>query len=73
MNFKKDFENAEKCYACEKEFSSEEEKMRDHCHYTGKYRGAACESCNSKMKNPKFIPVIIHNYLSNILECQKMK
>ena len=30
-------------------------------HYTGKYRGAACCSCNSKMKKPKFIPVIFHN------------
>ena len=36
-------------------------KVRDHCHYTGKYRGAACSSCNSKMKKPKFVPVIFHN------------
>ena len=58
---KKDFKYAEKCYACGIIFSSKVEKVKDHCHYTGKYRGAACISCNSKMKNPKFIPVIFHN------------
>ena len=58
---KKDFKHAEKCYACGKEFKDAKEKVRDHCHYTGKYRGAACVSCNSKMKNPKFIPVVFHN------------
>ena len=58
---KKDFKYAEKCYACGKEFKKEEEKVRDHCHYTGRYRDAACVSCNSKMKNPKFIPVVFHN------------
>ena len=36
-------------------------KVRDHCQYTGKYRGAAFSSCNSKMKKIKFIPVIFHN------------
>ena len=56
---KKDFKYAEKYYACGKEF--ENEKVRDHCHYTGKYRGASCVSCNSKMKNPKFMPVVFHN------------
>ena len=57
----KDFENAEKCYACEIKFGKKVEKVKDHCHFTGKYRGAACSSCNSKMKNPKFIPVVFHN------------
>ena len=57
----KDFENAKTCYGCGKEFKDKKEKVRDHCHYTGKYRGAACVSCNSKMKNPKFIPVVFHN------------
>ena len=37
------------------------DKVRDHCHFTGKYRGAACISCNTQMKKPKFIPVIFHN------------
>ena len=36
-------------------------KFRDHCHFTGKYRGAAHSICNLKNKVPKFIPVIFHN------------
>ena len=55
-----DFKKADKCYACGSKFK-DNGKVRDHCYYTGKYRGAACTSCNSKMKNPKFIPVIFHN------------
>ena len=54
----KDFKHAEKCYACKKEFKNEKEKVADHCHYAGKYRGAACISCNSKMKKTNFIPTI---------------
>ena len=57
----KDFENAKKCYACDKEFKKEKDKVKDHCHFTRKYRGAACISCNSKMKKPKFIPIVFHN------------
>ena len=57
------------CYICKKEFdnndttessSSErkkQQKVRDHCHYTGKYRGAA----NLRYKVPKEIPVVFHN------------
>ena len=50
---KKDFEKAEKCYACGIKFEREVKKVKDHCHFTGKYRGAACCGCNSKMRNPK--------------------
>ena len=35
--------------------------MRDHCHFTGKYRGAAHNICNLQFKKPKFTPVIFHN------------
>ena len=28
-------------------------KYRDHCHYTGKYRGAAHSICNLRYKTPK--------------------
>ena len=38
-----------------------EDKVRDHCHFTGKYRGAAHNSCNLKYKKPDFIPVVFHN------------
>jgi hypothetical protein len=35
--------------------------VRDHCHVTGKYRGAAHNSCNLNYKLPKFYPIIMHN------------
>ena len=34
------------CYICKKEFDKKNYKVRDHCHYTGKYRGAAHNICN---------------------------
>ena len=35
--------------------------MRDHCHFTGKYRGVAQNLCNLQFKKTKFTPVIFHN------------
>ena len=52
------------CYICKKEFDNnnkKQQKVRDHCHYTGKYRGAAHNICNLKYKIPKEIPVVFHN------------
>ena len=37
------------------------QKVRDHCHYTGKFRGAAHSICNLRYKVQREIPVIIHN------------
>ena len=36
-------------------------KVRDHCHYTGKYIGVAHNNCNLRYKIPKEIPVVFHN------------
>ena len=36
-------------------------KVRDHCHFKGKFRGAAHSICNLHYKIPKEIPVKIHN------------
>ena len=47
------------CHICKKEFNND--KVRDHCHFTGKYRGAAHNMCNLRHKIPKNIPVIFHN------------
>ena len=46
------------CYICKKEFSTDNEdkkynKVRDHCHSTGKYRGAPHNVCNLRYKKPK--------------------
>ena len=35
--------------------------MRDHCHLSGKFRGAAHEVCNLRYKVQKFFPVVFHN------------
>ena len=51
-------------YICKKEFDTIDKKnykVRDHCHYTGKYRGAAHNICNLRDKVPKEIPVVFHN------------
>ena len=48
------------CYICKKYFNNDG-KVRDHCHFTGKYRGAAHNTCNLRYKIPKNIPVIFHN------------
>ena len=46
-----------------KEFDNNDndKKVRDHCHCTGKYRGAAHNICNLRYKIPKEIPVVFHN------------
>ena len=66
---KESYKNQQLCHICEKEFytdinSDEYKKMmkvRDHCHYTGKYRGDAHSKCNLNCKIVKEIPVLFHN------------
>ena len=58
---KADFENARSCWICKKNFKKDDKKVRDHCHFTGKYRGAAHDSCNRLYRKPKFTPIIFHN------------
>ena len=36
-------------------------KVKDHCHYTGKLRGAAHNICSLRCKTSKAIPVVFHN------------
>ena len=49
------------CWICDKLFDVGYDKVRNHCHITGKYRGAAHWSCNINLKLNKNIPVIFHN------------
>ena len=52
------------CYICKKEFNKDDKKhykVRDHCHFTGKYRGAAYNICNLRYKIPKEIAIVFHN------------
>ena len=58
------YNNQKVCYICKKEFDISDKKhhkVRDHCHYTGKYRGAAHNICNLRYKIPKDIPIVFHN------------
>ena len=57
------------CHICQGKFCMDKndenyknrKKVKDHCHYTGKFRGAAHSKCNLNYKVPKDIPIIIHN------------
>ena len=52
---------------CEKEIISD--KVRDHCHLTGKYRGSAHNTCNINVtqKQSSFLPFVFHNFI--IYDC----
>ena len=56
---RKSFLEAKYCNICEKEL--EGYSVRDHCHFTGKYRGAAHNNCNLNCRKPRILPVIFHN------------
>ena len=58
----KTFREAKVCWLCRKEFGDGNlRKVRDHCHFSGKFRGAAHSLCNFKFQRPKFTPVFFHN------------
>ena len=59
MHQKLVYDNCTLCHICNEEL--DRDRVRDHCHLTGKFRGAAHEICNLKYKVPKFFPVIFHN------------
>ena len=55
------FQLSNKCWICDKLFDVRDDKIRDHCHVTGKYRGSAHWSCNVHLKLTENIPVMFHN------------
>ena len=55
------FQLADSCYICDTFFVIGDDKVRDHCHITGKYRDASHWSCNINLKMSKKIPVLFHN------------
>ena len=63
----KSHEDVEKCYICGKRFfkklfrDKNYRKVRDHCHYPCKYRGAVHCNCNLKFNVPNETPVVFHN------------
>ncbi|XP_057302746.1 uncharacterized protein LOC130636913 [Hydractinia symbiolongicarpus] len=60
---RREHNEASECYICLKPFDDCENnrKVRDHCHYTGLYKGAAHNSCILKYNIPSHITVIFHN------------
>ena len=64
---KKNFEISESnksginCVSCREKLEEKSKKVRDHCHITGKYRGAAHKKCNLNFQITNKIPVIFHN------------
>lgn len=40
------FETASRCHICKKAFLDGDVKVKDHCHLSGSYRGAAHDVCN---------------------------
>ena len=64
------YESQKVCHICKEKLCYDKnkkseysfyDKVRDHCHYTGKFRRAAHNICNLRYKVPKKIPVIFHN------------
>ena len=53
------FQSSNICWICEKLI--EDEKVRDHCHITGKFRGTAHWSCSINLQLTKKVPVIFQN------------
>ena len=60
----KRYEKESRCHICFEPFNSKDPKVRDHCHYTGHYRGPAHSLCNLRYQIPSYIPVMFHNLSS---------
>ena len=56
------YKNNNICRFCEKNIESD--KVRDHCHLTGKYRGPSHNVCNINVRqaDSNFIPFAFHNF-----------
>ena len=57
----KSYKRASKCHICYKPFNFKDPKVRDHCHYTGHYRGPGHSLCNLRYRILSCIPVVFHN------------
>ena len=51
------FQSSNKCWICNKLLDVGDNKERDNCHITGKYRGSVHCSCNINLKLTKKVPV----------------
>ena len=61
---RKIYEESTNCHICKQSLTPSDKtnhNVRDHCHFTGKFRGAAHNRCNLDYRTPKFFPVFFHN------------
>ena len=61
------FQSSNICWICEKLIDDDDGKVKNHCHVTGKFRGAAQWSCNINLHLTKKVPVIFYNLIFNEL------
>ena len=67
------FQQSNHCWIWKKLIDNDKEKVRDHCHVTGKFRGAAHWNCNINLQLTKKVSVIFHNlrgYDSHLIFCE---
>ena len=55
------FQKSKNCWICKKFINNDEEKVRDHCHTTDKFRCAAYRNCNVNSQPTEKVAVIFHN------------
>ena len=70
------FQQSKSCWICEKLTDNDDEKVRDSCHVTGKFRAAPHRSCNINLQFTKKVPIIFHNfrgYDSHLIFCELNK
>ena len=59
-----DFQKAKVCHICDKAYTDDDTRVRDHCHITGNYRGSSHQECNLKLRvDPDKINILVifHN------------
>ena len=56
-------ETAVRCWVCHGEWGEDQKdwKVRDHCYFTGRYRGVAHNRCNLRLKKNMTISVLVKN------------
>ena len=67
------FQQSNNCWIFKKGIDNDDKKVRDHCHITGKFRGAAHWYCNVNFQLTKKVPVIFHNLIFSELNKFNLK
>ena len=58
----KKYQNLQICWICKEKINNDKDKVRDHSHITGNYRGAAHNQGNLTLKISRKLPIIFHNW-----------